>query len=587
MKNFIKNAVNKRIIAFVLTYIFLLTAAVPMMGFDPLPVDPAPDVGGNPEIVLNPGLILDPEIPIEEGERPGRPPIDGIFPPEDGIILDPGLEIGVADPATSGIILFCPERGQVEMPSATVEFVPEEGVIITDRQHGRIIVENGMGFEFMQPEMGDVFVEVSRETAMQHALANGISVETADNVAANSVFPAPIIHAPANNARFYTRMWQSNFHATASDPQWPWMRVRVRHNASNTNVHDIFTAGRSYYDTLVTNYLPIRLERTGNHTLSAQSFNFFWWGYGNGFGGTTTRTIVGVQFPRPVAPRNLEVSINGTSATFAWIAPARAVGYQIEVLNEWYERQFINPTLTHGTVNNLRPNLRHFVRIRARNSLGYYGDWGCWYEFRTPSAPPPFVWPVPSRHHSNSLFGWRVFTEGGDTHSGWHNGIDISHGCGRTGRGNHRCGEECRVPIVAIADGVVTTSSSNSGWGNYVKIRHTLNGRTFYSLYAHNHANIDAQGRRILEGQEVRQGQQIAIMGNTGNSTGPHLHFEIQLTAYGTRINPLPRFHPSDDRRNTINHNAMFMCSVHGINCTGAGIHGGHRFVFNPNFRLP
>lgn len=78
------------------------------------------------------------------------------------------------------------------------------------------------------------------------------------------------------------------------------------------------------------------------------------------------------------------------------------------------------------------------------------------------------------------------------------------------------------TPIRAAAAGEVIVSRNsgwNGGYGNYIVIRHPNGVQT---LYAHNHANL------VGVGEYVQAGQQIATMGNTGRSTGPHLHFEVR-----------------------------------------------------------
>jgi len=78
------------------------------------------------------------------------------------------------------------------------------------------------------------------------------------------------------------------------------------------------------------------------------------------------------------------------------------------------------------------------------------------------------------------------------------------------------------TPIVAAAEGSVIISRSggwNGGYGSYVVIRH---GNGTQTLYAHNSGNI------VYAGQYVNQGQVIGYSGNTGRSTGPHLHFEVR-----------------------------------------------------------
>ena len=74
--------------------------------------------------------------------------------------------------------------------------------------------------------------------------------------------------------------------------------------------------------------------------------------------------------------------------------------------------------------------------------------------------------------------------------------------------------------------GVVSQVSSEGDYGNHVKI--TKDNVT--TLYAH------CQDIFVTEGQEIEMGQEIASVGSTGNSTGPHLHFEIRIN--NTPINP-------------------------------------------------
>lgn len=127
-----------------------------------------------------------------------------------------------------------------------------------------------------------------------------------------------------------------------------------------------------------------------------------------------------------------------------------------------------------------------------------------------PSVPGQqngFIWPA--RGVLTSGYGWR-----------WgrmHKGIDIAGPIG--------------TPIVAAADGRVSYAGWNSGgYGYLVEIQHPDGSMT---LYAHNNRIL------VRVGQEVDQGQQIAEMGSTGYSTGPHLHFEVHPTGRGA-VNPMP-----------------------------------------------
>ncbi|MGH3832763.1 MAG: M23 family metallopeptidase [Pseudonocardiaceae bacterium] len=113
-----------------------------------------------------------------------------------------------------------------------------------------------------------------------------------------------------------------------------------------------------------------------------------------------------------------------------------------------------------------------------------------------------------------------VFTSGYGARWGvFHYGIDLANAIG--------------TPIVAAADGVVVESGPASGFGLWVRIRHTDGVITVYG-----HINRSL----VVQGQQVRAGQEIAEMGNRGNSTGPHLHFEV-WNAAGQKINPLIWLH--------------------------------------------
>ena len=97
-----------------------------------------------------------------------------------------------------------------------------------------------------------------------------------------------------------------------------------------------------------------------------------------------------------------------------------------------------------------------------------------------------------------------------------HRGIDIAAPTG--------------TPIMAAASGVVVTAGWNDGgYGNLVEVQHPDGSLT---MYAHNNRIL------VRDGQQVDQGEQISEMGSTGNSTGPHLHFEIHPTGKGA-VNPV------------------------------------------------
>ena len=130
----------------------------------------------------------------------------------------------------------------------------------------------------------------------------------------------------------------------------------------------------------------------------------------------------------------------------------------------------------------------------------------------TESNPGGYIWPVNSRYITSTV-GGRASPGGiGSTN---HKGTDI----GRVGYTSS---------IYAAKSGTVIVSQYSSSYGNYVVISHGSGNTT---LYAH------MSSRKVEVGQYVNQGDVIGITGSTGNSTGPHLHFEV--TENGVRVNPL------------------------------------------------
>ncbi|WP_073229387.1 peptidoglycan DD-metalloendopeptidase family protein [Streptomyces sp. NBRC 110465] len=107
---------------------------------------------------------------------------------------------------------------------------------------------------------------------------------------------------------------------------------------------------------------------------------------------------------------------------------------------------------------------------------------------------------------------------GANWSSGYHTGIDFAVPIGTTVR--------------AAGPGTVVKAGAGVSYGNEVVIRHDDG---IYSQYAH------LSSISVSEGQKVQGGQTVGLSGNTGNSTGPHLHFEIRTSpAYGSDISPVP-----------------------------------------------
>ncbi len=122
----------------------------------------------------------------------------------------------------------------------------------------------------------------------------------------------------------------------------------------------------------------------------------------------------------------------------------------------------------------------------------------------------PSIWPAEG--HLTSGFGYRVNPFTGK--SVLHAGLDIANRVG--------------TPIVAPARGRVTSVGWQNAYGNCVVIDH---GNAITTRYAH------MQSYAVKEGQVVNRGEIIGTIGNTGRSTGPHLHYEVRVA--GVPVNPM------------------------------------------------
>lgn len=112
---------------------------------------------------------------------------------------------------------------------------------------------------------------------------------------------------------------------------------------------------------------------------------------------------------------------------------------------------------------------------------------------------------------------------------------------GHTGCDFSTHGNENQKIVAAESGTVILVKNLNYSYGHYIVIRHdkkTSSGQTAYTLYAHNNKII------VSEGQHVNRGQQIAYSGSTGNSTGPHCHFELRVGGSSQRyaVNPASWF---------------------------------------------
>lgn len=134
------------------------------------------------------------------------------------------------------------------------------------------------------------------------------------------------------------------------------------------------------------------------------------------------------------------------------------------------------------------------------------------------AASKAVAWQKPVAKYTLSA----TFGKGGTMWSHKHSGQDFACPVG--------------TPVKAAHDGVVVKAGPNGGgdgpaYGNAIVIKHA---NATYSQYAH------LSKIQVRIGQKVSKGSRIALSGNTGNSSGPHLHFEIRTTPnYGSAVNPV------------------------------------------------
>ncbi len=140
--------------------------------------------------------------------------------------------------------------------------------------------------------------------------------------------------------------------------------------------------------------------------------------------------------------------------------------------------------------------LKRSIQIVSRNMLRQY---------RSRVKRLPEGWPL-GKGRVSSKFGWRG--------KRMHKGIDIAAKRG--------------TPIYAVEDGFVERSKYLRGYGNLVEISHS---EMYSTRYGHNSKNL------VQKGDVVFKGQIIALVGSTGRSTGPHVHFEVRQS--GVAINPI------------------------------------------------
>lgn len=172
---------------------------------------------------------------------------------------------------------------------------------------------------------------------------------------------------------------------------------------------------------------------------------------------------------------------------------------------------------TYARITTLSGRSIELYRYRASNDRSSE-----WYDENGRSARKFLMRTPINGARLTSNFGYRVHPISGYTKL--HEGVDF--------------GAPIGTPVYSAGDGVVTRAGIMGGYGNVVDIDHGNGWSTRYG-----HLSRFASGLSV--GDRVKQGQTIALSGNTGRSTGPHLHFEIRRS--GTPVNPMTTQLPSDN----------------------------------------
>lgn len=141
----------------------------------------------------------------------------------------------------------------------------------------------------------------------------------------------------------------------------------------------------------------------------------------------------------------------------------------------------------------------------------------------------PGLWPITGRLMGG--FGERTDPFSGE--GARHTGVDISAPMG--------------TPVKATADGVIISAGWNGGYGRCVIIDH---GNGYQTWYGH------LSKINVMEGEEIRQGETLGLVGMTGRATGPHLHYEVRI--HSTPVNPYRYLAHASVARTASNSNSLF-----------------------------
>ncbi|MEX1376561.1 MAG: M23 family metallopeptidase [Eubacteriales bacterium] len=185
----------------------------------------------------------------------------------------------------------------------------------------------------------------------------------------------------------------------------------------------------------------------------------------------------------------IQPGVNGSHDVHALITFINGVETEVEVISEENRIEPVNRIIKRGT--------KTVPKLLEKATSG------------------GMIVPIRDTYRVSSKFGPRSVEVAGA--STWHKGVDLAADKG--------------TPIYACEDGVVTHSGSGTGYGLYIKIDH---GNGVETRYGH------CSELLVSKGERVEQGQLIALVGNTGVSSGPHLHWEVRVS--GKAYDPLGEY---------------------------------------------
>lgn len=193
-----------------------------------------------------------------------------------------------------------------------------------------------------------------------------------------------------------------------------------------------------------------------------------------------------------------KASMQGTGAATSWLEPRQQVSEARDANQS--EVDFATESIEEVT-QQVRESLDALVREAKQQEEALESLTQVAEQRSTQWASTPSIWPV--RGWVTSVFGPRVspFTE----KPAWHDGLDI--------------GAQANSPVQAPALGRVVTVAFDSKMGNMVKLDH---GYGIETVYGHLAKSL------VKEGQRVKRGDVVALVGSTGLSTGPHLHYMVK-----------------------------------------------------------